>query len=89
MSSQRNGSTHHHQRAGVLRFGEIARKLGFIDEKALQEALTSQRMRVETGQAHKLLGLILLELGHIDNQQLIDILRQFEQEEKQHRIVAV
>ena len=78
-----------HIKAGVLRFGEMARKLGFIDQRSLDEALTNQRARLETGQSHKLLGLILLELGHIDNQQLIDILRQFEAEEKQHRAIAV
>jgi hypothetical protein len=78
-----------HHKTGVLRFGEIAQKLGFIDERALQDALTNQRMRGEAGKSHKLLGLILLELGHIDNQQLIDILRQFESEEKQHRAISV
>jgi hypothetical protein len=64
----------------VLRFGETAMRLGYITEDMLSDALRRQMARVERGESHKLLGLILLELGHIDNQQLIDILREYERQ---------
>lgn len=70
------------KRPDVLRFGEIARKLGYVTDDALSDALRLQRHRVADGGSHKLLGLILLELGHIDNQQLIDILRGYETGER-------
>ncbi len=68
------------KKTNVLRFGEMARRLGFVSDEALSDALRRQKARVENGESHKLLGLILLELGHIDNQQLIAILREFEGE---------
>jgi hypothetical protein len=71
-----------HQRSGVLRFGDIARHLGFVSEAAISDALESQRARAERGENHKLLGLILLELGHIDNEQLIEILKHFSGDER-------
>jgi hypothetical protein len=63
----------------VLRFGEIARRLGFVTEADLEDALKLQRRRLEEGKEHRLLGLILLELGLIDNGQLIEILRVYQQ----------
>lgn len=73
-----------HTRAAVLRFGEIATKLGYIDEEALSDALRRQKARMERGESHKLLGLILLELGHIDSEQLIEILKKFESDQHPH-----
>jgi hypothetical protein len=73
-----------HARAAVLRFGEIARKLGYIDDSMLTDALRRQKSRIESGESHKLLGLILLELGHIDSEQLIEILKRFEADQHPH-----
>ena len=61
-----------------LRFGQIARRLGFITDDMLDEALLRQKRRVDEGKAHMLIGLVLLELGHLDNAQLIEILRAYE-----------
>ncbi len=58
------------------RFGEMARRRGFITEDALTTALDLQRKRSAAGESHKLLGIILLEMGAIDSTQLIDTLRQ-------------
>jgi hypothetical protein len=44
----------------------------------LTEALKRQLKRIERGESHKMLGMILLEMGHIDNEQLIQILRLYE-----------
>lgn len=76
------GTRNHEHRHKLLKFGEMARKLGFIKEDDLCDALDIQKRRVDSGESHKLLGLILLELGHIDNEQLIQILREFEDNEK-------
>jgi hypothetical protein len=58
------------------RFGETARRRGFITEEQLQTALDLQKARDRRGESHKLLGIILLEMGAIDNAQLIDALRE-------------
>ena len=56
-------------------FGELCLRQGFIDGKALDKALTLQRSRDSEGESHKLLGIILLEMGAISSQQLIDVLK--------------
>lgn len=66
--TQRNG--------GRVRFGEAALKAGFIKEQALEKALSVQRQRDSRGESHKLLGIILLEMGAISNEQLIDVLKE-------------
>jgi len=63
----------------VLRFGDIAKKLGFVTDADLERALRVQRERLERGEEHRLLGLTLLELGLIDTGQLIEILRVYEE----------
>ena len=70
-SEKEKKSTIHTRR----RFGEIALSLGFIDENQLEEALKIQRERHARGMSHRLIGLILLEMGAIGNAQLIDILK--------------
>jgi hypothetical protein len=62
----------------VARFGEIARKLGYVRSDDIERALEVQRHRAERGESHKLLGLILLEQGSIDTEQMIEILKRYE-----------
>jgi hypothetical protein len=59
----------------VLRFGEMALQLGYITEAQLEEGLRVQRERVERGEDHMLLGLVLLRLGYVETGHLIEILR--------------
>ena len=66
----------------VVKFGEIALRLGFVTREDLGEALRVQRERMRQGERHKLIGLILLEMGRIDNAQLIEILRHYGRREK-------
>lgn len=61
----------------LVRFGEIARRLGYARPDDIEKALRTQRERAERGESHKLLGLILLEQGSIDTEQLIDILKHY------------
>ena len=59
-------------------FGQIALRKGFIDSEQLDAALTGQKQRAAMGEKHKLLGLIMLELGFLSNAQLIEILKYIE-----------
>jgi hypothetical protein len=68
-----NGATNGGARRAL--FGELCLGKGFIDNKALDKALTLQRARDTKGESHKLLGIILLEMGAISSEQLIDILK--------------
>lgn len=61
----------------ATRFGEIAKRLGYARADEVEEALRVQRERAARGEEHKLIGLILLERGVIDNEQLIEILRRY------------
>jgi hypothetical protein len=62
-----------------MKFGQIAIMLGFIDEDQLDEALREQRAITERGDKHKLLGLVMLESGMIGNEQLIKVLKSYEE----------
>ena len=58
-----------------VRFGEAALADGYIQQGALEKALVVQRDRDQQGGSHKLLGIILLEMGAISSDQLIEILK--------------
>jgi hypothetical protein len=58
-----------------VRFGEAAVEAGYIQDGALERALHVQRERDQQGGSHKLLGIILLEMGAISSDQLIEILK--------------
>ncbi len=58
-----------------IRFGEAAVLAGFVDTATVTEALELQRDRDGIGESHKLLGMILHEMGAISNDQLIDTLK--------------
>ena len=55
-------------------FGQIAVRKGFITEEQLQDALDRQ----QHGDTHKLLGLVMVEMGALSNAQLIEILKYIE-----------
>lgn len=61
-----------------LRFGEVAVGQGYLTATTVDEALSIQRDRDGVGESHKLLGLILLEMGAISNDQLIRTLKQMQ-----------
>ena len=58
-----------------LRFGEYVVSKGFLSEDEVEDALQIQRERDGIGESHKLLGMILLEMGAISNEQLIETLK--------------
>jgi hypothetical protein len=57
------------------RFGEVALQAGYIQAMELEKALLVQRERDQHGESHKLLGIILLDMGAISSEQLIEILK--------------
>lgn len=58
-----------------LRFGEAIVAAGLVDPEVVEKALEIQRQRDAIGESHKLLGLIMLEMGAISNEQLIATLK--------------
>src|SRR2546421_5501144 len=70
------------------RFGEAALQAGFITQPALEKALTVQHERDKKGESHKLLGIILLEMGAISSDQLIGILKIMNGSQADERIMG-
>ncbi len=56
------------------RFGYIAVDKGFINEEQLAEAMMLQIREDLGGQPHRLIGQILLALGHIQKHQISQVL---------------
>jgi hypothetical protein len=55
-------------------FGEMAVRKGYCSQEDIDEALEKQAEMEDHEQHHKMLGLILLQEGMIDNTQFIDLL---------------
>jgi len=56
-------------------FGQVAIRKGLVNEQQVQDALHHQRRLRESGEKHKLIGMILLEMGALGTTELIDILK--------------
>ncbi len=63
-------------------FGSVALRLGYITKKQLEDALEVQRLEDEGGKKHRLLGLIMLELGYLSTTDLIDVLQRIDEAQK-------
>jgi hypothetical protein len=66
-------------RKKTRRFGEVAISEGYLDRDSVDRALAIQTDRDGVGESHKLLGLILLEMGALSNDQLIRTLKRMQQ----------
>ena len=55
-------------------FGEVALEKRFVTPEQLYRALTLQARERAEGREEKLLGQILLELGHITEEQIAEVL---------------
>jgi hypothetical protein len=55
-------------------FGEVALEKRFVTAEQLYEALTIQARDKVDGKPERLLGQILLELGHMDEDQIRQVL---------------
>jgi len=56
-----------------LRFGIIAREMGFINAEQLVEALKIQVMEEAENKKHRQIGIILLEKGFITSKQIEEV----------------
>lgn len=61
-------------------FGEIAIRMGFVKRDQVDDALDSQKRARGNGQAHKLIGMLLLDSGALTSAQLIEVLREMEKQ---------
>ena len=57
-------------------FGQVAVRKGFITQQQVAEALTAQSSLLSNGHNHKLIGMIMLEMGMLGTTELIEILRE-------------
>jgi hypothetical protein len=57
-------------------FGRVAIRKGFVSEHQVTQALTQQRNLGSQGLPHKLIGMIMLEMGALGTTELIDVLRE-------------
>jgi len=60
------------------RFGEVAIRLGYVSRAQVQQALARQRELQHQG-VERLIGLVMLDLGLINNFQLVNVLKEMEQ----------
>jgi hypothetical protein len=56
-------------------FGEVALELGFVTTDKLYEALTIQARADVEKKPYRALGQILLELGHMTEKQVLEVLK--------------
>ena len=60
-------------------FGQIAIEKGYITEEQVDTALQVQKEMDSRGERHKLIGVIMLDLGMLTSEQIVDILKAFEE----------
>ena len=60
-------------------FGQVAIRKGYATQLQVAEALTRQQTIAGSGAAHKLIGMIMLEMGSLGTTELIDVLRDLDQ----------
>jgi hypothetical protein len=56
-------------------FGRVAIRKGFVSEHQVSQALALQKGLPAQGLPHKLIGMIMLEMGALGTTELIDVLR--------------
>ncbi|MCF6248440.1 MAG: FapA family protein [Desulfobacula sp.] len=59
-----------------MKFGEVALKLGFVDNQVLQEALLKQKKNAAKQKQPKLIGQILFETGKLNKEQITSIVNE-------------
>jgi hypothetical protein len=57
-------------------FGRVAIRRGFVTEEQVTDGLARQKAIVAEGLPHKLIGMVLLDMGALGTTELIDILRE-------------
>jgi hypothetical protein len=65
------------------RFGEVAVRLGYVQEAQVAQALARQRALRAEGE-DRLIGLVMLDLGLINNFQLVNVLKEMDKKTTGH-----
>lgn len=60
-------------------FGAFAIRKGYATPREIQEGVAEQDRRERAGQPRPLLGMMLLQMGVLTTDQMIEILREMEQ----------
>lgn len=63
------------QRPGLRQFGEIAAELGFVTPEQVDSALAHQGGLAKSGAPHKLIGVIMIEMGAMNTMQVVRVLK--------------
>jgi hypothetical protein len=61
-------------------FGEIAVQKGYVTVAQVRHALEIQREMIKSGEGHKLIGVLLVELGYLTPDQVVDVLDTYDRE---------
>ncbi len=56
-------------------FGQVAVRKGYVTQAQVADALAFQKCLPGKGQPHRLIGLVMLDLGLLGTTELIEILR--------------
>ena len=59
-------------------FGQVAVRKGYVTQGQVVDALLRQNDLLQKGSDHKLIGMIMLEMGALGTTELIDILRELD-----------
>jgi len=62
--------------AGREPFGQVAVRKGYVTQQQVTDALSRQESLSVGGVAHKLIGMIMLEMGALGTTELIEVLRE-------------
>jgi hypothetical protein len=57
-------------------FGQVAVRKGYVTQLQVTEALARQKDIAAAGAAHKLIGMVMLEMGALGTTELIEVLRE-------------
>lgn len=61
-------------------FGEIAIQKGLVSVAQVKQALEIQREMRKSGEGHKLIGVLLVELGYLKPEQVVEVLEAYDAE---------
>lgn len=57
-------------------FGRAAVRMGLVSDAQVTRALSVQRENTAAGRPHKLIGMVMLEIGALGTTELISVLRE-------------
>ena len=66
-------------------FGELAVHKGFVTLQQVNRALEIQKEMIKSGEGHKLIGVLLVELGFMSADQVCEVLMAFDEERAAER----